>query len=150
MNLEKIGTTIPVSYKEIERLVALAADEIDVKGDKQGFYQQTIETIANATFLNRGGDFWLIWEKEKALGFIIGYTSKDIDNKLVYWCTQAYADQSIRGSEYPKQLWQKVREYAKQNFCKHMIVVSSRNDEAYCRFLGKGWHKYASLLKEDF
>ena len=151
MNLEKIESKIPVPYTEIERLVRFAANEIDIQGDIEGFYNQTIETIANATFLQKGGEFWLIWDEVKkiALGYIIGYISKDIDNKLVYWCTQAYADKSIRRTKYPKSLWNKVRTSAIERFCKHIIVVSSRNDDAYCRFLGKGWHKYASLLKED-
>lgn len=151
IQMGRVGVEIPVSYKEIERLVAEATNEIDVKGDKAGFYQQTIETIANATFLQKGGDFWLIWDDESklALGFIVGYISKDIDNKITYWCTLAYAAKQIRRQKQVKQLWQLVRETAKQKFCKHILVVSSRNNEAYCRFLGENWHEYATILKED-
>lgn len=142
---------LPVSNQEIERLVKAASQEIDVKGNPLGFYNQTIEVIANATFLNRGGDFWLIWDDEtkEALGYAICSISKDIDNQLTYWGTQAYADKRIRHKSIIKELWNDIEEFAKQRFCKHFVMVSSRETKAYQKFLGNEWHEYAVLLKKE-
>lgn len=155
IQLGRVGKELPVSNAEIERLAKAASQEIDVKGDRLGFYNQTIENIAAATFLERGGDFWLIWENEKgsepsrALGYALCSMSKDVDNQLTYFGTQAYADPSIRHTQVIKDLWQKVEDYAKQHFCKHFILVSSRKTEAYRKFLGNEWQEYAVLLKKD-
>lgn len=148
MKYEKV-VELPVPNTEIERLVKLASEEIDIKGDKLGFYNQTIENIASATFLKRGGDFWLIWDGDKAYGYALCSMSKDVDNQMTYWGLQAYADSSVRGKPVIKNLWKAVEEYAKQHFCKHFIIIASRNKDAYKRYLGPEWHDYAALIKKD-
>lgn len=115
----------------------------------QGFFNQTIRSIANATYLNGGGDFWIMTEKGKLLAYVLAHVTNDIDNSLTYWVSQAWVIENMRGSVTIRMAWQKIRERAKQCLCRHMVVVSSRGSDAYCRWLGKGWHEYARLLKED-
>ncbi len=151
IQLGRVGEEIPVSNKEIERLVIEASNEVDIKGDVTSFHNQTIENIANATFLNRGGDFWLIWDDEtsEALGFALCSIGKDVDGRLTYWGNLAYADKRIRHTKYIKDLWSQVEQYARQHLCKHFVLVSSRKAEAYQRFLGNEWHEYAVLVKKE-
>ena len=148
MELVKVVGKLPVDYSEVDNLVAAAAHEIRVSGDKEGFYLQTLETIGNAIFKNLG-DFWLIYEGSKACGYAIGSITRDIDNKLTYWGTQAYADPKIRHSPIVKEVWHSIRQYAKEHGCKHFAIISSRSTKAYLRYLGKQWHEYATILKED-
>lgn len=115
----------------------------------EGFLQQTLQSISNATFLNGVGDFWLMTEKDRVLAYVLAHITRDIDNTLTYWASQAWVHRDRRGDISIPMAWQKIRERAKACFCKHIVVVSSRGSEAYCRWLGKGWHEYARLLKED-
>lgn len=148
MQFKRIEGSFPVPHAEIDYLVACAAKTIDIKGSKQGFYEQTLETIANAVF--RGaGEFWLVYEGQKAYGYGIGSVAREVDNKLTYCATQAYMDPKIRRHPIVKQFWNAARERAKTLGCQHIIVVSSRSTKAYLRYLGKQWHVYATLLKED-
>lgn len=141
---------IPVPHTEIERLVQNATLEIN-KDEPVGFYNQSLENIANATFMKRGGDFWLIWDDEtkKAYGYALCSISKDIDNRLTYWGTQAYADPEIRHTRIITDLWKKVEDYARQHLCKHFVIISSRETRAYQKLLGNEWHEYATLLKKE-
>ncbi len=148
MQFKRIEGSFPVAYKEVEDLIEKAALEIDVKGDKQGFYDQTLETVANCVFKG-SGDFWLIYDGSTAYGYAICSMSRDIDNRLTYWGTQAYAHKNIRAKPIVKELWGAVRQYAKEHGAKHFGIVSSRSTKAYLRYLGKQWHQYAVLLKED-
>lgn len=117
--------------------------------DPAGFIQQTREQIANATYLGHGGEFWLMTENGKVLAYVLAHVTRDIDNSLTYWCGQAWVHPAWRGHMAIKMAWQRIRSRAKACLCKHIVVVSSRGTDAYCRWLGKGWHPYAALLKED-
>lgn len=142
---------LPVSNTEIERLVKEATKAIVRTENPIGFYNQTLQQIAGSTFLNKGGDLWLIWDDQtkKAHGYALCSMSYDIDNQLTYWGSQAYADKTIRHSDTVKQLWKDIEDYARQRFCKHFVMVSSRKTKAYQKFLGKEWHEYATLLKKE-
>jgi len=117
---------------------------------REGFIQQTLLSIANATFLKVGGDFWLIENADGTCGgYMLARFVVDIDNKLCYWISQVYVAKEHRGKG-SKEAFQVIREYAKKNLASHIVAVSGReNSKAYCRFLGEGYHKYATLLKED-
>ncbi len=117
-------------------------------GDPLGFYQQTINNIHAAIYQGMG-DFWLCEEDGEVMGYMLGHVTKDIDNQLTYWLTQAWVHPSKRRTPVVKEWWQQIREQAKKYFCRHIVVVSGRGTDAYCRFLGKGWTEYARLLKED-
>lgn len=118
--------------------------------DKNGFYFQTLETIANSSVLGGGGDLWLGIIDGELVTYILARICKDFDQKLTYQVSQAWVRKDQRGQRWVKVAWNKVRQRAKDCFCKHFSVISSRgNDRAYCRFLGKGFHFYASILKEE-
>lgn len=135
----------------IEKAVFEFIAETPLKADPNGLFKQTIRTIASATFLGGQNDFWLAWNEEgDVLGYLIGQTVVDVDDSLTYWITQAWVSPRLRSSGAVKDAFRLVCEDAKSRFCRHIVVVSGRkNDAAYCRFLGNGWHKYATLLKKD-
>lgn len=114
--------------------------------DAEGFYQQTLEAIAQAVFWGNG-EFWLATDENQVLGYLLARIVKDIDNKVCYWISQCWVHKSWRGTPWVKESWQKIRARAKDLFCAHMVLVSSRGSKAYKRFLGV--HDYAFLLKED-
>lgn len=118
--------------------------------DEQGMYQQTIETIAALTILNNNsGQFWLSDENGKVMSYALTHVAKDVDNQLCYWMTQAWVNPVLRGKPIVKQMYRRLIEEAKRLMCKHIIIPSSREPKSYCRFLGKGWSPYLTLLKVD-
>lgn len=118
--------------------------------DLVGLHNQTIENIFHYSQCpDDTRNFWLADEDGEVMAYAMTHISKDVDNKLCYWITQAWVHPVIRGSKQVKEWFQIFREEAKKNLCAHIIVPSSRGVEAYCRFLGKGWHTYVTLLKED-
>lgn len=85
----------------------------------------------------------------KVSGYVLTHLSKDVDNKLCYYMTQAWLHPQFRHTSYAKEAISLLKQHAKSLWCKHIIVVSSRNTKAYLRFLGSKWHVYTTLLKED-
>lgn len=117
--------------------------------DEEGFYQQTLQAIAEATILGQSGDFWLGIDDQGVWAYALCRIVKDIDNRLTYWCAQSWMRKDMRGLKWYRYGMEKIKARAKACFCAHMVIVSSRNAEAYLRFLGDTWHTYATLLKED-
>lgn len=117
--------------------------------DSEGFYNQTLQSIANATVLGNGGDFWLGTDDKGVCAYALCRIVQDIDNRLTYWCSQSWMRSDIRGRKWYQYGMEKIKERAKASFCSHIVIVSSRNSEAYLRFLGKTWHPYATLLKTE-
>lgn len=115
--------------------------------DVSGFYYQTLEAIANATYLGGSGDFWLATINGRVVVYGLAHISKDIDQKLCYHISQMWVAKEFRGKPIVKEWYEIIIERAKSCFCKHLVIVSSRNPEAYKRFLGHGLHDYATLLK---
>jgi hypothetical protein len=138
----------PLNDLAIERAVKAFTEEVDVKGNVVGFFKQTMAGIHAAVFEERG-DFWLSTENGEVLGYLMGRMAFDVDNELTYWLSQAWIAPQLRRTPIVKQWFEQIRAHAKTSGCKHIIVVSGRGADAYCRFLGKGWHTYATLLKED-
>lgn len=119
--------------------------------DKEGFYRQTLQGIAAASYLSQGGELWLGVSRGTLWTYILAHVGNDFDGRLSYTVTQAWVKKDQRGQPWVKEAWEKVRQRAKDCLCKHFVVLSSRgNDKAYCRFLGKGFHFYGSILKEEF
>lgn len=119
--------------------------------DREGFFRQTLQSIAAASYLGQGGDLWLGFMNGHLVTYIIAHVGNDFDGKLAYTVSQAWVRGDQRGQKWVKWAWEKVRQRAKDCLCKHFVVLSSRgNDQAYCRFLGKGFHFYSSILKEEF
>ncbi len=119
--------------------------------DKEGFFYQTLQAIAAASYLNQGGELWLGIMNGRLVTYILAHVGNDYDGRLAYIVTQAWVRKDQRGHKWVKWAWEEVRQRAKDCFCKHFAVFSSRGKtKAYCRFLGKGFHYYAEILKEEF
>lgn len=150
MTFQIVKDLPPLKPLAIEEAIYAFISEIDVKGDPVGFYNQTINSIAASTYLRQGGDFWLAHEDGQVIAYALGHVTRDIDNRLTYWLSQAWIRPSHRGLSFAKECWEKMRQQAKHYMCAHIVVVSGRsNNEAYCRFLGPNYAPYATLLKED-
>lgn len=122
----------------------------DVPLDANGLYTQLIENIAGiVVFKIPSRYFWMAEEDGEVIAFALTHVAKDVDNSLCYWQTVAWVHPRWRGKPVVKEWNRQLEEDAKANFCKHILIPSSRNTEAYCRFLGKGWHPYLVLLKKD-
>lgn len=118
--------------------------------DRQGFYHQTLQAIANSAILGQGSDLWLGMVNKELWIYLLGHVGPDFDGRMSYTVTQAWVKPDQRGQRWVKWAWGKVRQRAKDCLCSHFAVISTKeNDAAYCRFLGKGFKKYATILKED-
>lgn len=141
------------SVPEIEAAVRdfMVSSHLPDGVDQEGFYRQTLQAIASASYLvTPGGDLWLGFLDGKLVTYILAHVGNDYDGRLAYTVTQAWVREDQRGQPWVKQAWEKVRQRARDCLCKHFAILSSRgNDAAYCRFLGKGFHFYASVLKEE-
>ena len=122
----------------------------ETHADPVGLFQQTLEVMASVV-VNKSdqSQCWLAHENGEVFCYVLAHVSKDVDNKWCYWITQAWVNKKIRGKKEVKEWYQQLRQEAKRLQCSHIIVPSSRGVEAYLRFLGKGWHLYLTLLKED-
>lgn len=123
----------------------------ETHADPKGLFDQTIEVIAHATLFQHDDSrqFWMATDGGEVMAYAIVHISKDVDNQLCFWITQAWVHPICRGSKEVKGWFQLLRDEAKRLLCKHIVIPSSRGVEAYCRFLGKGWKPYVTLLKED-
>lgn len=118
--------------------------------DKEGFFKQTLQAIAAASYLSQGGELWLGVSRGTLWTYILAHVGNDFDGHLAYTVTQAWVKKDQRGKKWVKDAWEEVRARAKNCFCKHFVVLSSRGKtKAYCRFLGKGFHPYAEILKQE-
>lgn len=145
---------IPSGYApQIENAVRdfMVSSHLPSGVEPDGFFKQTLQAIAAASYLNQGGELWLGILNGRLVTYILAHVGNDYDGRLAYTVTQAWVRKDQRGEKWVKAAWEQVRQRAKDCLCKHFVVLSSRsNDKAYCRFLGKGFHYYASILKEEF
>ena len=118
--------------------------------DVGGFYQQTLSAIANATYMGGGGDFWIGTENGKITTYVMAFVGKDIDHRMSYTISQAWVRKDYRGNKIVKEWYDQIRQRAKDLFCGHLVLTSSRNPRAYKRFLGYGMDHYCTMLKETF
>jgi len=140
-----------LEHKEwLERAVREFAKENHAPQEYSGLVQQTYENILHATELKTPGRFlWLVLKDDKPVGYVLSHISKDVDNTMCYWLVQCYADPTVRGERFLKETYPVLKKHAKDLFCSHILIPSSRNAEAYMRWLGDGLHQYAVILKED-
>lgn len=145
--------TIPKGFaSQIENAVRdfMESSNLPDGVDKEGFYVQTLQSIAAASYLNQGGELWLGTIDGKLAIYLLANVSPNFDGKLAYMVTQAWVRKDQRGKKWVKDAWKMVRQRAKDCMCSHFGVFSSRGKtKAYCRFLGKGFHYYAEILKEE-
>lgn len=118
--------------------------------DGDGFFRQTLQAMAAASYLNQGGELWLGVSRGTLYTYILAHVGNDFDGRLAYTVTQAWVKKDQRGQFWVKDAWEQVRQRAKDCLCKHFVVLSSRGKtSAYCRFLGKGFKPYAEILKQE-
>jgi ligand-binding sensor domain-containing protein len=118
--------------------------------DQEGFFRQTLQAIAAASYLNQGGDLWLGTSNGRLVTYILAHVGNDYDGRLSYTVSQAWVRKDQRGQKWVKDAWEQVRQRARDCLCKHFVVLSSRGKTAaYCRFLGKGFKPYAEILKQE-
>jgi GNAT superfamily N-acetyltransferase len=118
--------------------------------DEQGYYDQTLKSIAETILCgSEHHQFWLAEYDNEVLAYSICHVSLDVDNTYCYWITQTFVNPKVRRNKIIKIWRQQLYDEAKKLGCKHIIIPSSRNDKAYCRWLGEGWHRYVTLLKKD-
>lgn len=119
--------------------------------DPDGLYNQTIEGIALATIFSHDNSrhFWIAEENGEVMAYALTHVAKEVDNKLCFWMTQAWVHKSLRGKQEVKKMYERLKEEASRLMCKHIVIPSSRETKSYCRFLGKEWHPYVTLLKTD-
>lgn len=149
----RLHKTIPAGLSpQIEKAVEdfIRTSHVPKGIDLAGFYQKTLESIAARTVMGGVGELWLGIADGQLWTYILATLSPDFDGRLSYMVSQAWVRKDQRGKPWVKDAWGKVRQRAKDCFASHFAVISSReNDDAYCRFLGKGFHKYSSVLKEE-
>lgn len=123
----------------------------ETHADPVGLYNQTIEVIAHATIFQHDDtrQFWIADEDGDVKAYALCHISKDVDNQLCFWITQAYVHPSCRRTPQVKQWMEQLRAEAKRLLCKHIVMPSSRSTKAYIRFLGHETHQYCVLLKQD-
>lgn len=148
----KLTKELPKSLNDgaIERAVEKFVIACKMNVDYMGFYNQTIQRIAGATYLNQpGSEFWLAEAYGEVAGYALGSVCMDVDARLTYWVAQSWVDPVWRGHPIVKQSWEAIRKRARQLMCAHLMIVSCRNPRAECRWLGGGMEIYATLLKQD-
>ena len=141
MRFERVKELLPHQIPQLETAVRdfIVSSNFSPGTDVKGFIEQTRQSIAAATYLGNAGEFWLLTNHDKVMAYVLAHVTKDIDNSLTYWCSQAWVHPELRGDYSIRMAWQKIRERAKNCLCKHIVVVSSRGTAAYCRWLGQGW-----------
>lgn len=138
-----------LNSKTIELAVWKFIIESDIQGDPVGVFNQTIEAIANSTFMGGQGDVWMAENNGEVAAYVIARFIKEIDGKLTYWVSQAWVNKIYRGQPVVKEWWDVIKAHATRHFCKHLVIVSSRNPKAYERWFGTGMKEYATLMMED-
>lgn len=154
IELQKIAelpkTLNPLAIERAVQQFMQDGGELRVEGNEVGLYQETLESIANASFMGLGGrDFFLAVEDGEVVAFALCMVDKGLGNRLCYRISKVWVHKKYRHTKQVKIWFQQLRERAKNLLCQHITVPSSRGDKAYCRFLGKGWHPYMVMLKED-
>lgn len=140
----------PHAIEDAVGAFVLDSHALDVPMDPDGLFNQLVENVAAVIIFKTPGRYcWIAEDDGEVVGWALTHVAKDVDNSLCYWMTDAYVAPKWRGKPEVKEWFKALEADATANFCKHVIIPSSRNTEAYCRFLGKGWHPYVVLLKKD-
>jgi hypothetical protein len=123
---------------------------LDFEVDAQGLFNDTIQAIASATYFKTPGkEFWLSWHEGTVVAYVLATICPDVDQRLTYHLQQCWVTPQLRRNKVVKVWMERLRQRAKDTLCKHIVVTSCRNSEAYLRFLGNGFKQYYTLLKED-
>jgi ribosomal protein S18 acetylase RimI-like enzyme len=140
-----------LQVKAVERAVDAFVKECHLEVDPTGFYNYTLETIANFTFgaTHNANHFWLVEEDGEVIGYALASVMRDVDNVLTYELKQGWVHPKYRRKQIVKEWYGKFKEKAKECLCQRMSLVSSRNPEAYIRFLNDGWKVHTTILHQE-
>jgi hypothetical protein len=120
--------------------------------DPVGALQALRDGVASIVLFRNSPEsfFWLSeGDDGEVAAWAMTQIKKSVDNTLCYWMLNAWVDPKYRFTPFVQESIAKVRKDAKWYGCRHLLIPSSRNAKAYCRFLGGGFHKYLTILKED-
>lgn len=142
------GPISPAMADSLRNALALMHTEANILGTSQEAYiAHTWEDIINCA---KGlGDLWLATTNHSIRGFLVATYGKDVENEWTYVIRQAWVDPSLRRTPKVKEMLRTILSYAKGNYCRHVLIVSSRNEKAYLRWLGKGWFKVTTILQGE-
>lgn len=128
----------------------MIASEMPETVDKAGFHAQTLQAMAAASVLAQGGELWLGTVGNELWIYLLAHIGNDFDGHLAYTVSQAWVRKDQRGKPWVREVWEEVRQRAKNCLCKHFVVISTKGRTGtYCRFLGEGFKKYAEILKQE-
>ena len=135
-----------------EALETFVSEERMTRGvDLRGYLQGLRDSVASILIFKNSPEsfFWIAESDGKVVAWAMTQVKKGVDNQLCYWMLDAWVEKSFRGSGFPKEWLVQLRADAKRYGCRHILIPSTRNAKAYCRFLGGGFHEYITILKED-
>lgn len=117
--------------------------------DPKGMYDQTLERIAMATFLNAPGwEFWIAHKGGEVTMYSLANITKDVDNRLCYWINQLWLKKEYRHDrDFAKQIWGQLKKHARERLCSHVVMASVR--DGWAKFLNDDVQPYLTLLKKD-
>jgi hypothetical protein len=134
---------------QFRSILVLMYHEAGIDGymSEKGYTDHAWDQIAAAC--NGVGELWVAMEGGKLLGFLLAGYNKDVDNAATYVLKQAWVEPSMRRTRKVKHCLATILTHAKSNFCRHVLLIASRNPRAYMRWLGRGWHQVTTVLKGD-
>ena len=152
MKLSLIKGTLPRSEEVIQLSTNLVNENHPdyTHEQRQVLLRHRLNAIAQSIKLDDYGNFWIMEAMDGSIGgFILTHFYK-VDGVKTCWLNHMYVLPYLKGTKFVRECINEVRHHAKANKCVHNIIMTRRkNIDVVCRFLGKSWHKYATLLKED-
>lgn len=145
-------TEIPPSLHKgaIERAVHAFIVETGADADPDGSYNQTIQRIAaSLIFKQPAQEVWMMHAYGEVSAYALASVQIDIDGRLCYWVAQTWVSPEWRGDDAVKRGFEKMKAHATDIFCAHFVIVTTRNPEAFCRFLGPKMRPYATIIKQE-
>lgn len=116
--------------------------------DADGFKERTVAAIANATILDKGGDFWIATREDASLAaYLLAEHGVGCDGTPTYFMNQCWLANDVRGKGLLREWFGEVTAHARARGAKNIVMVSSRNADAYCRLLGIKKPKFTTLIE---
>lgn len=112
------------------------------------FFKSTWDLVVAAS-LTGTNELWMAIDGHTVRGYGLCYGNKQIDGEPTFVIQQAWADPVYRRTPEVKRWLKVVLDNAKCNFFRHVLIISSRNQRAYLRWLGNGWTSHTSIIKGE-
>jgi hypothetical protein len=118
---------------------------MDDHSTKEGFITYTMNQITLAC--SGQGELWICTDGKDLLGYLLGV--RDFGIMTTYIIKQGWVHKSIRRTAKVKEMLSSILLNAKANFCQRALIIATRNEKAYLRWLGNSWSKYTTTLKGE-